>query len=191
MLCVCFALCHLPVGRVGRVRRVGHLIFKKEMPESFAQGRCLDDIMRNSMRKASSGYFAFCKAHREGQRPRCPIRRCTGNEDVAPPVWLNPARSSLQMVWLNPAQSSQSQFQETIVPRVIRVPHVPPRYQQVAKHKASHCSLQVAKLCEMGLCAPCRGAPAVVLQFSCQRSNWLIPLPLSKCEAHLQSERSL
>ena len=38
-----------------------------------------------------------------------------------------------------------------------------------------------AKLCEMGLCAPCRGAPAVVLRFSCQRSNCLIPLPLSKC----------
>ena len=48
------------------------------------------------MRKASSGYFAFCKAHREGQRPRCPIRRRTGNEDVAPPVWLNPARSSVK-----------------------------------------------------------------------------------------------
>ena len=46
------------------------------------------------MRKASSGYFAFCKAHREGQRPRCPIRRCAGNEDVAPPVRLNPARST-------------------------------------------------------------------------------------------------
>ena len=65
------------------------------MPESFAHERCLDDLMRNSMRKASSGYFAFCKAHREGQRPRCPIRRRTGNEDVAPPVWLNSARSSL------------------------------------------------------------------------------------------------
>ena len=41
MVCVRFALCHLPVGRVGRVRRVGHLIFKKEMPESSALGRCL------------------------------------------------------------------------------------------------------------------------------------------------------
>ncbi len=51
--------------------------------------------MRNSMRKASSGYFAFCKAHREGQRPRCPIRLRVGNEDVAPPVWLNPARKRL------------------------------------------------------------------------------------------------
>ena len=30
----------------------------------------------------------------EGQRPRCPIRRRTGNEDVAPPVRLNPARST-------------------------------------------------------------------------------------------------
>ena len=64
------------------------------------------------MRKASSGYFAFCKTHREGQRPRCPIRRRTGNEDVAPPVWLNFARSS------------QSKFQETIVLRVLRVLHV-------------------------------------------------------------------
>ena len=41
------------------------------------------------------------------------------------------------MEWLNPARSSQSQFQETIVPRVSRVP---PRYQQSAKHKASHCT---------------------------------------------------
>ena len=50
-----------------------------------------------------------------------------------------------------------------------------------AQSLALHCSLQIAKLCEMGLCAPCRGAPTVVLRFSCQRSNWLIPLPLSKC----------
>ena len=26
--------------------------------------------------------------YREGQRPRCPIRRHTGNEDVAPPISL-------------------------------------------------------------------------------------------------------
>ena len=32
----------------------------------------------------------------EGQRPRCPIRRHTGNEDVAPPVRLNHARSSVK-----------------------------------------------------------------------------------------------
>ena len=167
---LCFALCHLPVGRVGRVRRVGHLIFKKEMPESFAHERCPDHLMRNSMRKASSGYFAFCKTHREGQRPRCPIRRHTGNEEVAPPMWLNPARSS------------QSKFQETIVLRVLRVLHVLLRHcKRKAQSLAQHCSLQSAKLCKMGVCAPCRGAPAVVLQFSCQRSNWLIPLPLSKC----------
>jgi len=30
----------------------GHLIFKKKMPESFAHERCLDHLMRNSMRKA-------------------------------------------------------------------------------------------------------------------------------------------
>ena len=58
------------------------------------------------------------------------------------------------------ARSSESKFQETIVSRVIRVTHVPLRH------------LQSAKLCKMGLCAPCRGAPAVVLRFSCQRSNW-------------------
>ena len=104
------------------------------MPESFAQGRCLDHLMRNSMLKASSGYFAFCKAHREGQRPRCPIRRRTGNEDVAPPVWLNFARSS------------QSKFQETIVPRVIRVSHVSPRYQQSAKLLADAWLNSCAKL---------------------------------------------
>ena len=53
------------------------------------------------MRKAPSGYFAFCKAHREGQRPRCPIRRRTGNEDVAPPVWLNPARKLRKQISRN------------------------------------------------------------------------------------------
>ena len=71
----------------------------------------------------------------EGERPRCPIRRRAGNEDVAHPVWLNPTQSSLQMMWLNPARSSQSQFQETIVPRVARVTLVPLRYRQSAKHK--------------------------------------------------------
>ena len=141
------------------------------------------------------------------------------------------AQSSMQMVRLNPARSSQSKFQETIVPRVSRVPHVPLRHRQSAKlladgvakscaklrkqisrnHRptrlarptrptslsakreaqslALHCNLQSAKLCEMGLCAPCRGAPAVVLRFSCQRSNWLIPLPLSKC-ASTPSQRA-
>ena len=44
------------------------------------------------------------------------------------------------MAWQNPAQSSQSKFQETIVPRVLRVPFVPPRHLQSAKHKASHCT---------------------------------------------------
>ena len=73
------------------------------------------------------------------------------------------AQSSLQMVWLNFARSSESQFQETIVPRVSRVPHVPLRHLPSAKHKASHCHMQSAKLCEMGLRAPCRGAPAVVV----------------------------
>ena len=36
---------------------------------------------------------------------------------------------------LNPAQSSQSKFQETIVPRVLLVPHVPLCHLQSAKHK--------------------------------------------------------
>ena len=46
---------------------------------------------------------------------------------------ISKAQSSLQMVWLNPARSSESKFQETIVPRVIRVTHVPLCYQQSAK----------------------------------------------------------
>ena len=85
------------------------------------------------MRPIPSGHGAFSFHHAafwfwswgvlppywEGQRPRCPIRRHTGNEDVAPPVRLNPARSS------------ESKFQETIVP---------PRHLQSAKHKASHCT---------------------------------------------------
>ena len=45
------------VGRVGRVRRVGHLIFKKKMPESFAHERCLDHPMRNSMREAPCRWY--------------------------------------------------------------------------------------------------------------------------------------
>ena len=77
------------------MRRVGHLIFKRKMPVSSAHERCLDHLIRNSMRKAPCGYFAFCKAHWEGQRPRCPIRRHTGNEDVAPLVWLNPCAKLL------------------------------------------------------------------------------------------------
>lgn len=72
-------------------------------------------------------------------------RQIAGNEDVAPPVRLNPAQSSLQMVWLNPARSSESKFQETIVPRVIRVPHVPLRYIQSAKHKAFHLAIGKAR----------------------------------------------
>ena len=117
---MCFALCHLPVGRVGRVRRVGHLIFKKEMPESFALGRCLDHLMRNSMRKAPCRCLAkSCAKLLAG----C-IAFCDSDS------W----RSSLQMVRLNPARSSESKFQETIVPRVIRVSHVPPHHRQIAKH---------------------------------------------------------
>ena len=50
------------VGRVGRARRVGLFIFKKQMPSGFTHERCLGYIMRNSMSKASSGYFAFSKA---------------------------------------------------------------------------------------------------------------------------------
>ena len=62
------------------------------------------------------------------------------------------ARSSLQMVWLNFAQSSQSQFQESIVPRVSLVTHVTPTSRkQSAKHKASHCHMQSAKLLENGV----------------------------------------
>ena len=38
------------------------------------------------------------------------------------------------------SQSSSGEIHETIVPRVSRVPHVPPRHRQSAKHKASHCT---------------------------------------------------
>ena len=121
--------------------RVGHLIFKRKMPESFAQGRCLDHLMRNSMRKAPCRCLAkFCaKLLKPISRNHCPTRH------------TRPTR---------PTSLSASREAQSL---------------------ALHCSLQSVKLCEMGLCAPCRGAPAVVLRFSCQRSNWLIPLPLSKC----------
>ena len=49
------------VGRVGRGGRVGHLIFKRKMPESFAHERCLDHLMRNSLCKALCRCLAkFC-----------------------------------------------------------------------------------------------------------------------------------
>ena len=135
-----FAFCLL-VGRVRRVRRVGHLIFKRKMPESFAHERCLDHLIRNSMLKAPC---------------RCLVKSCA---KLRKPISRNhcPTRHT----------------------RLTRP--TSPFAKREAQSLALHCSLQSAKLCKMGLCAPCRGAPAVVLRFSCQRSNWLIPLPLSKC----------
>jgi len=115
------------------VGRVGHLIFKRKMPESFAHERCLDHLMRNSMRKAPCRCLAkFCAKLLAGCIVFCDSDSCAKHKGL----WerLNPARSSLQMVWLNPARSSESKFQETIVPRVIRVSHVPPHHRQSAKH---------------------------------------------------------
>ena len=63
-------------------------------------------------------------------------------------------RSSLQMVRLNSARSSQSKFQETIVPRVIRVSHVPPRHRQSAKHKAFHLAICKARSSLGGVSPP-------------------------------------
>ena len=88
------------------------------------------------------------------------IRRHTGNEDVAPPVRLNPAQSSMQMVWLNPARSSESKFQEIIVPRVIRVSHVPPHHWQSAKHKGF--PLRHRRLASLTERACARKAPPLV-----------------------------
>ena len=53
------------------------------------------------------------------------------------------AQSSMQMVWLNPARSFESKFQETIVPRVSRVP---PRHRQSAKLLADGAAKSCAKL---------------------------------------------
>ena len=36
----------------------------------------------------------------------------------------------------------------------------------------------------MELCAPCRGAPAVILRFSCQRSNWAYPFATLQVRKH-------
>ena len=65
---------------------------------------CLSDMGRFEffMGRFGFGHGAFCRLtgrgsvpaardsplYREGQRPRCPIRRHTGNEDVAPPISL-------------------------------------------------------------------------------------------------------
>ena len=117
------------------VGRVGHLIFKKKMPESFAHERCLDHLMRNSMRKApcrwlakscakllADGVAKFCaKLSKPISGNHCPTRR------------TRPTRPTLLSA------------------------------KREAQNLALHCSLQSAKLCEMGLRAPCRGAPAVVV----------------------------
>ena len=106
------------------------------MREFGAVGECkLDGCTCVTEGKTVMGYFAAVPGGAASPLPA--IRRHTGNEDVAPPVWLNAVRSTLQMVWLNPAQSSQSKFQETIVPRVILVSHVTLPYRQVAKHNIS------------------------------------------------------
>ena len=52
----CFATCGLEGGRVGRVRRGGHLIFKKKMPVSFAHGRYRGHFKENL--KAQSMRYA-------------------------------------------------------------------------------------------------------------------------------------
>jgi len=94
-----------------------------------------------------------------GQRGRCPSRAAKSCAKLSKPISGNhcPTRRT------RPTRPTS------------------PSAKREAQSLALHCSLQSAKLCEMGLCAPCRGASAVVLRFSCQRSNWLIPLPLSKC----------
>ena len=40
---------YLLTGRVGHARRVGHLIFKKQMPSCFAHGRYLEYIKAQGM----------------------------------------------------------------------------------------------------------------------------------------------
>ena len=177
------------------------------------QSRALHSPVENCFRKALQVNFmkplshvshASCTSHFaiasakpkgfwEGQCPRCPIRRRTGNEDVAPPMRLNPVRSSLEMVWLNPARSFESKFQETIVPRVSRVPHVPLRYRQSAKRKASHCTAT----CKARSSVKWDCALRVVerLPLFCdsvvkdQIGSFLCHFP--SAQAHLQSERSL
>ena len=58
----CFATCGLEGGRVGRVRRGGHLIFKKKMPERFAHGRWVArPLARGSPYPWAVAATAFCK----------------------------------------------------------------------------------------------------------------------------------
>ena len=45
------------VGRVGRARRVGLLIFKKQMPSGFAHGRYLGHLMENCFAQSTPGRF--------------------------------------------------------------------------------------------------------------------------------------
>ena len=158
--------------------------------EEFYAQSSLPMVWLNPARKLLAGCIVFCDSD-----------SCAKHKGL----WerLNPARSSLRMVWLNPARSSESKFQETIVPRVARVLHVLLRHLPSAKPKGfwegqhPRCPIRrrtgnedvappvrlnpARSSSEMGFCASCREAPAVVLRFSCQRSNWLIPLPLSKC----------
>ena len=103
-------------------------------------------------------------AAREGQRPRCPIRRHTGNEDVAPPVRLNPARKLLAgcIVFCDSDSCAKllgdgvAKFCAKLSKQISRN-HCPTRHtrhtrptllsaSREAQSLALHCSLQVAKL---------------------------------------------
>ena len=83
-----------------------HSLSKRDVMREFgAVGECkLDGCTCVTEGKTVMGYFAAVPGGAASPLPA--IRRHTGNEDVAPPVWLNAVRSTLQMVWLNPAQST-------------------------------------------------------------------------------------
>ena len=155
MLCVCFALCHLPVGRVGRVRRVGHLIFKKEMLESFALGRCLGFPVENCFRKAPD----------------------VSQSRTLHSLVENCFRKALQVNFKKPlSYASYASYTS---------------YFAICKREAQCLALRPAsreaRRFGMRLCAPCRGAPTVVLRFSCQRSSVACRTCISAC--HFQSAK--
>ena len=103
-------------------------------------------------------------------------------------VWLNPARKllagciafcdsdSCAKLFADGVAKSCAKPSKPISRNHCPTRHTSPSAKREAQSLALHCSLQSAKLCEMGLCAPCRGAPAVVLRFSCQRSSVAVPL---------------
>ena len=173
------------------------------MPESFAQGRCLDHLMRNSMRKAPCRCLAksCAKLSRQISRNHCPTRHTRPTRPTLLPFAkreaqrllggaVSPlpdspphgqrgrcpsheAKSRAKLLgdgWLNSSAKLRKQISRNHRPTRLARPTRPTSLS--AKREA----LRNGFVCSVSW-STCR----CCFRFSCQRSNWLIPLPLSKC----------